>query len=259
MNEKYAKYLLNKTQSDYNRIAEHFSKTRTSIWKELEYFLQFVSGGESVLDLGCGNGRLLNLFKDKNIIYVGIDNSEKLIKIAEKNQKATTAPPNHPFKGKDYITKIKNQNEKSKFKKTKFIIGNGLDLPFENNCFDKIFSIAVLHHIPSPKFRLEFLKQAKRVLKPNGLLILTVWNLYHKKYLKYHLKYFFLKLTGKSKLDFKDIFYPWKNQKSEVLTQRYIHCFTKIELKNLAEKAGFKVKEIGFLGKNKRNIYLIAK
>ena len=250
MKEKYAKFLLNKTQQDYNRIAHHFSKTRSYIWKDLEYFLKFVSDKDRVLDLGCGNGRLLEIFKYKSINYIGIDSSKKLIKIARKS----------------WTSHVQSRIQlASDVQSIKFAVANALNLPFGENYFDKIFSIAVLHHIPSKKFRLKFLKEAKRVLKDNGLLILTVWNLWKEKPIKKCLnsgfKQFkrFLRLDGKSKLDFKDIFYPWKNQKGEILAQRYIHCFTIRELKKLAQKAGFRIKEIGFLGEQKRNIYLIAK
>jgi len=230
MNEKYAKYLLRKTLQDYNTIFAHFSKTRSYVWEELRYLTQLCIPGEKILDLGCGNGRLLELLKDFNIDYIGIDDSEKLIEVA-----------------------------KQRYPDKRFQKANALSLPFPNNYFDKIFSIAVFHHIPSEKFRLKFLKEGKRVLKPKGLFILTVWNLFQKKFLKYHLKFFFLKVIGKSKLDFKDIFYPWKSPSGEIIVQRYFHCFTKKELKGLAEKVGFQVKEVGFLGKANQNIYLIAK
>lgn len=230
MDEKYAKYLLEKTRQDYNTIAEHFSKTRNFVWEELKSLSQYSFVGERVLDLGCGNGRLLEIFKDKNIDYIGIDSSEKLIEIAKK-----------------------------KYPKAKFQKADALNLPFPANYFDKVYSIAVLHHIPSVKFRLRFLKEAKRVLKPEGLLILTVWNLWQQKFLKYHLKFFFLKLIKKSKLDFKDIFYPWKNQAGEVVTRRYVHVFSKRELKKLVKKSGFKTKDIWIWGKAQRsNIFLIA-
>ncbi len=35
--------------------------------------------GQKVLDLGCGNGRLLNVLQNKNIDYIGVDNSENLL------------------------------------------------------------------------------------------------------------------------------------------------------------------------------------
>jgi hypothetical protein len=67
-----------------------------------------------------------------------------------------------------------------------------------------------------------------------------------------------LKILGLSRLDFKDIFYPWKNPKGEIVIQRYLHCFTKRELKGLIKKSGLTLKEIGFLEREKKNIYLVA-
>lgn len=229
MNERYAKYLLERTQKDYNLIAEDYSRTRGKVWEELKFLKEYVISREKILDLGCGNGRLYELFEEMSVDYYGVDISEKLIEIA-----------------------------KSRHPKDKFQVADALSLPFPDNFFDKIFSIAVLHHIPSEKLKIQFLKEAKRVLKPNGLLILTIWNLWKVSCLRLHLKHTILKLMGWSKLDFKDIFYPWRNSQGKIIIQRYIHCFTKRELKKVVKKAGFKIKEIGFSGNEKRNIYLIA-
>ncbi len=234
MDKDYAQYLLEKTTQDYNLIAEDFSRAREHIWEEMRFlFDNFLIPGERVLDLGCGNGRFYQVMKDKNIDYIGVDISEKLIEIAKK-----------------------------RFPKAKFQVADALNLPFPDNYFDKVFSIAVLHHIPSKEFRLQSLKEARRVLKPGGLLILTVWNLWQKKTAwKLFLKYTFLKLIGKSKLDFGDIFYPWKSQDGKILIQRYFHLFSKNSLKKLVNKAGFGVKEINIFKREETknyNIYLIA-
>src|SRR3989344_4703050 len=47
--------------------------------------------------------------------------------------------------------------------------------------FDKVYSISVLHHIPSRELQLQYLKEANRVLKPGGLLILRVWDFWKRK------------------------------------------------------------------------------
>ncbi len=227
MKESYAKYLLEKTKKDYNLIASDFSITRKNEWKELEFLRDFIKEGEKVLDIGCGNGRLLKILH-KNINYFGIDFSENLIKIA-----------------------------KQKYPQFNFLVADALNLPFKDNFFDKVISIAVLHHIPSKKFRLLFLKEAKRVLKNEGELILTVWNLRQQsKYIPLILKNNLLKIFGLTKLDFFDIMIPWNKK-----INRYYHCFSKRELNNLVESAGFQIKEISFLKRNKKklNIYLRAK
>lgn len=75
------------------------------------------------------------------------------------------------------------------------------------------------------------------------------------------LKYTILKIIGKSELDSGDVLYPWRDSEGKTMVQRYIHCFKKRELEKLVEKAGFRIKEIGFLSRGrskKANIYLVV-
>ena len=124
MDREYAEYLLKKTKGDYNLIAEDFSRTREYVPEERKkLLLQYITPGERVLDWGCGNGRFYEVFKE--IDYYGVDISEKMIGIA-----------------------------KTKYPKAKFQVVEPSSLPFPNNFFDKIFSFAVFHHIPSDRFRL---------------------------------------------------------------------------------------------------------
>lgn len=227
MDRNYAKYLLDKTRRDYNQIADDFSRTRGKIWEELKFLEENIAEDERVLDLGCGNGRLYEFLRRKSADYYGVDISEKLTAIAKKRY------PNAKFK-----------------------VADALNLPFLDNFFDKIISIAVLHHIPSKEFRLQFLKEANRILKPGGMLFLVVWNLVSFKKSFIFLKYAALKILKKSNLDFGDAFFPWGEE-----TLRYVHRFSINELKKLIEAAGFKVKEIRILERQtskESNILLIA-
>ena len=227
MKKEYAEYLLKKTKEDYNRIAEKFSRTRSRIWEEVRFlFDDYVEPGDKVLDLGCGNGRFFEVLKDKRVDYIGVDFSERLIEIAKK-----------------------------RYPQVKFQVADALNLPFPNNFFDKVYTISVFHHIPSEEFRLQFLKEVKRVLKKEGLLILTVWKIKTKNNLLSVIKYTILKLIGK--LDWGDTFESWNKK-----IQRYFHIFSKKELKRLLNEADFKVLEIGIVRNergNRNNIYLIAK
>lgn len=232
MDREYAYYLIEKTREDYNALSKEFSLKRRDFWPEFSFLKNYIKDGDGVLDIGCGNGRLLEVLNGKNVDYIGIDKSEKILKIAREK---------HP--------------------KRKFLIADALNLPFPGSCFDKVFAIAIFHHIPSKELRERFLREAERILKPNGLLILTVWNLFNKDFLKYHLKFLILKIIGKSKLDFRDIFYPFKNSKGEIMAKRYIHWFTKKELLNIIGEVGLKTKEIRFLNRGKMkkaNILLLA-
>jgi len=232
MEKKYAEYLLKKTQDDYNLIAPDYTRTRTFLSEDIKNLTAEVKEGEKVLDSGCANGRLFEAIKNKKADYFGVDFSEKLIAIAQK-----------------------------KYPEGNFKLANALTLPFPENFFDKVYSISVLHHIPSKEFRFLYLKEIKRVLKPNGLLFLRVWDFWQRKegWLLFF-KYAFLKIAGKSELDFFDIFFPWKNSKGEIVVQRYFHCFTKKEIEFLVKKAGFKIKKSWREGKSSRkNIYITAK
>ena len=228
MKKKYAENLLKKTKQDYNKIAQEFSATRGQIWPEVEFlFNDYIIPGDKVLDLGCGNGRFLQFLADKDIDYIGVDFSEKLIKIAKQN-----------------------------YPKVKFQVADALNLPFPNNYFDKVYSIAVLHHIPSEEFRIQFLEEVRRILKPDGFFILTVWQPESKKNLNLFFKRTALKLTGR--LEKGDIIRPWGDKRAE----RYFHYFLEKELTNLAKQAMFKIIKQGVTTNergNRKNIYLIAK
>ena len=85
MDRNYAEYLIKKTTQDYNLIAEVFSRTRERIWPEMRFlFDDYPVPGEKILDIGCGNGRFLEIFKQKKVDYFGVDSSERLIEIAKK-------------------------------------------------------------------------------------------------------------------------------------------------------------------------------
>ncbi len=152
MDKEYAEYLLKNTKENYNLIPEEYSRTRVFISEEVKSLAEYAIPGEKILDSGCANGRFFGVLKEKKIDYYGIDISEKLIEIAKINYPGVN-----------------------------FQVADALNLPFPSNFFDKIYSISVLHHIPSQEFQFQYLKEANRVLKPKGLLILRVWDFWKRK------------------------------------------------------------------------------
>lgn len=234
MKKAYADYLIKKTKNDYNTIASDFSNTRQSFWNDSLFLLEYIKKNEKLLDLGCGNGRLYKRLQSLSVDYTGIDISEELIEEARKKNPGVN-----------------------------FLIGSATDLPFKDNQFDKIISIAVLHHIPSYELRIKFMEEVKRVLKKDGTMILTVWNLQDKKIAR--IKYFWsiIKKIFFSKEDIGDIYYPWKDSQGKIMVQRYIHLFKMRELKKLARRAGFLIENYGIThDKNtgkQRNFFLILK
>ena len=230
MKESVTKELLNIVKRNYQDIALEFDATRKKeIWPEIRDFANRTKDGESILDLGCGNGRLIEAFKDKDIKYLGVDNSRELIELAKKNY------PSREFI-KDDILDLKK---------------------VPNNKFDSIFCLAVLQHIPSRKLRVGALELMSSKLKKDGEIIISNWNLWsQKKYRAMLLKNYWLKLIGKNDLGYNDLVFPWKNVNCQKASDRYYHAFTKNELKKIARLAKLK---IVIFKKDKYNFWIVLK
>ena len=198
---------------------------REKDWKEMDFlFDKYLKSNDAVLDLGCGNGRFYPSFARKGVRYFGADPSLKLVEIARRN---------YPLVNFEAVSSD--------------------NLSFSDNYFDKIYSIAVLHHIPSREFRLKFLREAGRVLKPEGYLILTVWNLKE----KLEKNSGFFEWFKRRKLDSGDVLLPWYGSKDS-----YFHCFNLEELIQLVKESGFSIVEKGEILVGKRpysNFYIVAK
>src|SRR4030042_1509771 len=92
MDVQKAYRILEENKKTYNEVAEEFYQTRKKYSPEIEELKLYIKEEEKVLDLGCGTGRLYEIFSvqggsasgRKNIDYVGIDFSENLIQIAKE-------------------------------------------------------------------------------------------------------------------------------------------------------------------------------
>lgn len=140
---------LNKTQTKIlekllSKVGDMFFKRR--IYKVLEYLK--IEKDDKILDVGCGEGFyelvISNLY-DCNI--VAIDNDKKILNMAKKQL------------GKNKKIKLELQNVKK--------------LPYKSTSFDKIICTEVLEHINEDDV---VVKELYRVLKPGGILAITVPN-----------------------------------------------------------------------------------
>ena len=206
--------LLEEIKNSYNKISDNFNITRKYNWDEFDNFKKYILESKNkkikILDVGCGNGRLIKFLDELNINYeyFGIDNSISQIKNAIKN-----------FDNKKNI---------------KFLEADILNIPFNNNEFDYIFCIATFHHLPSNENKNNALREMRRVLKEGGIIFMTNWNLFQKKYIASTIKYL------------KHDFIPWKNNDGKVLANRHYYAFTKKELENIFIKNNFEILENNF-------------
>ncbi len=188
----------------YDKIAIHFDKTRYSVWKCVSQFLNLLPKNVFIADIGTGNGKNARYRNDINVI--GNDISENLLKIA----------------------KDKNSNNND------FIKANGIKLPYRNEIFDAVISIAVLHHVDSYDDRIKFIQELLRITKINGSILISVWA--NEQIIK------------PKWINIKDHDYiiPW-HLKNNIIENRYYHLFSKDEIElilnkfNISYKLGYEM------------------
>lgn len=101
-----------------------------------------------LLDLGCGLGHPYEYFLKSGIEAVGVEIAKEKIQISKKN-----------------------------VPKGSFVLADGCNLPFKEQCFDTIVSNDVLEHVPYDLAN-PMLNEANRILKANGMLYISVANRY---------------------------------------------------------------------------------
>jgi len=185
----------------YNVIAKEFSATRSKPWKYIVEYAQKMQPYSIIADLGCGNGRHTIPYAQMGHYVIALDISKEMLN----------------------MTKSKLLKNKI-FCNADIIQASITHLPLRRNIFNLVMCIATLHHIPTRTDRISTLNEMYKILKENGLLLISVWNLLQLHHIKNIIKTFILT----KKLTFKDVYVPWKH-KGQVLL-RYYHLYTKEEL-----------------------------
>ncbi|MDR1421664.1 MAG: class I SAM-dependent methyltransferase [Coriobacteriales bacterium] len=140
----------NLSKEHFNKQAAIYDETDTMYYSKMpkvscrhtaEYLRDFKY--ESLLDVGCGTGYLLELLiGQKPADYHGLDLSDEMLRVAgEKNIPNST-----------------------------FVLGTADKLPYEDGSFDVVTCIQSFHHYPYPD---NAMKEALRVLKPDGIYLLS--------------------------------------------------------------------------------------
>lgn len=140
-----------------------------------------------ILDIGCGAGDYLIHLADKfkKGYYYGVDISQSALDSASANIKKEELISSDPF-----LLKFRYSVEPERFQFNKT---DGIHLPFADNYFDVVYFIMILHHTEEYT---EIIKEASRVLKPSGKLLII--DLKGQSKIEKNLIRFFFKLTPDS-------------------------------------------------------------
>ncbi|MDQ0060002.1 class I SAM-dependent methyltransferase [Paenibacillus harenae] len=144
-------FLLQSVKRWFNRpdqISYYYDEVSGGLTEAEQYLLNNLPNNGSILDVGCGAGRISMYLAEKGYMVTGVDISEGLITRARE------------------LSTKKNLT-------INFINTEGLDLPFKDATFEIMVGFKVLCYIPSRKLRHEYLQELFRVLKPGGTLIMT--------------------------------------------------------------------------------------
>lgn len=210
-----AKEIIKEVREQYNTIAKEWDLSRQVPTGIKMKQIKRLKSGKTLLDLGCGNGLIAAEVVKRGVLYRGIDISRALIKIARQK----------------YFEEIAQ-------KKMEFLVGDACKkLPYKENSFDYVFSFAVLHHVPGEEKRQYFFKEIKRVLKSGGRAVLINWNLLNDWPMQ---RYGIAEQIKKPQigLEKNDFVVGWRSTPGKDV-KRYIHSFSKQELFDLAQSAGF--------------------
>jgi tRNA (uracil-5-)-methyltransferase TRM9 len=163
----------------WDKIAKEYGGYRRKPWPPIKEFLDKVDA--DLLDIGSANCCYCSdILKQGHKIYA-VDISAEMLKLAPKE-----------------IIKIKADATKIPIKRK----------------FKYILAKALIHHLPTEKDRIVFLKEIKRLLTNDGEALITAW---------------YSKEKG-------DKMVNWGGYKHS----RYYHFFSKKELEDLLEKANIK-------------------
>ena len=178
----------------YNQISAHFHKTRGYKWSWIEEFINNLSNGSCILDIGCGNGRnMLN----NNHTFIGIDNSIEFLKICISQGLSV-------------------------------LLSDMTSIPINTCSQDAIVCIASFHHLSNRDRRISALKEMKRIIKPGGKILISVWSKNQPD-------------KTRRKFDrYGDIIVTWNNNRGKIYN-RYYYIFKIDEITKLFNEVGLNI------------------
>lgn len=195
----------------YSQIASMFSDTRPKPWEWINNFYIKVATYKPnalVLDHGCGGGRnMVNVLDSSgenyltNFTFIGIDNCPEFIKIARMSGYNATQ-------------------------------SDMCALPFNNDMFDSVVSVASFHHLATIERRLMALNELYRVMKSGAMGCMSVWSINQP-----------IKSKNYGKFKYGDNLVSWSDKKKNIICERYYYIFELQELYELFEKCSLIITE----------------
>lgn len=139
----FNKYKLRSSRYHWQQVSRDLFNFNAFVISRYQQVIKLIpkKKNQRILDIGCGDGVLLSLIKNARLY--GVDLDQDSLDFA--------------------ATKIK----------AKLVKASAEKLPFKNNLFDVVIATEIIEHLSKPEL---MLKEIKRVLKPNGRVIISTPN-----------------------------------------------------------------------------------
>lgn len=222
MDSATAARLVQLNRDFYERFGADFSATRQRLQPGVTRLLGTLTGGESILDLGCGNGALARALarRGQRGPYLGLDFSLALLREAESLPEGFSTR----FIEAD-LTQLSVISEQ---------------LSAISDHWSLITCFATLHHIPSRPLRLQLIQTVRGLLSSNGRFLHSNWQFLNSARLRARIQPW--ERIGLSEADVEagDYLLDWRRGGEGL---RYVHQFSEAELAELARESGFEIVE----------------
>jgi SAM-dependent methyltransferase len=233
MDETIVHALLEINRRFYQDYAEPFAATRRRIQDGVRQSVQDLSDGR-YLDLGCGSGALAGYWSkprpDGTIrrgLYMGVDFSAGLL-VEARHELPAELPSGLgiAFQQRD-------------------LMAADWHIGIEGTPYDGMLAFAVLHHLPGHNHRIDFLRQARTLVKPGAGFILSVWQIQNSPKLMARQQDWSEAGLQDNQVEDGDVLLDWRQSAKgspQSTGLRYVHMFTETDLANLAGLTGWQVK-----------------
>lgn len=229
MREATRKQLLDINRTFYVSVAEPFDATRR-VWppgKRLLLDSMPLSRGDtppSLLDVGCGNGRLALMLESRKVpwTYVGVDGSAELLALARQHT--------------SHLSYVQTSFHRTELADEHWELVLG-DAP---PAYDVITCLATLQHLPGFDMRLRVMRTLATLLTAHGMLAISAWQFLDSP-----------RLAGRQlawegfhidpdDVEPGDALLPWQQGRHAA---RYVHQIGPQEMAQLAAEAGLVIRE----------------
>ena len=150
---------MEKVKEEWSNIYNQSQKLKS---QELNYGLPHISNALRAiakhhdglfLEAGCGKGDICFMLEQQGVKIIGVDIARNAVQQAK-------------------------QRKKSLRSKAEFLIADVTHLPFQDSCFDGLTSLGVIEHFRETFEVAMAFKEARRVLKANGIFLCTIPNIF---------------------------------------------------------------------------------